>query len=523
MRRALRIVGFALLSSQLGAPGLAAPTCLPIDRVRLNGTSVVPSQVLAQAVAPFEGRCLGLAEFDQILEAVTTTYVDHGYVLSRAYLPEQDLTTRQLQVAVVEGELVDVRINGRHNPRLERAAFPGQRGKPAHIRRVEQGLDQLEAMPRWGAQMEFAPGDQVGQSVLNVTAKTPKPFEFKLSSNNRGNDQPGRWITTAALDWTNMLGMADSWSLSYSKNLSPGPLSFGYQGDSSRSFSAEVKLPYGRWRYSANIGTSHNRLTIPGAIAPINTRGNSWNGSFTAQYLLHRNQTSKTHGALTLNHSASQNYIQNVLIKTSSRALTNLRLSVDHERPLWGGTLKGSLHVEKGVSWFKSENARTMPAGSPNAQYALLGLNADWRRSFDGTGAKTELSFTLSGQASHDRLYGGQQFSLGGASTVRGTRISLANGSSGVLLRSEATIAPTALDGSLFKGSAVYGALDMGRIAGQPRIGVKPAYAVGGAIGLKAQIGKKVDLDVSYQRILARSSRLQSPKGEVFVSVGVTF
>lgn len=517
-----RILGLGAVIALAGQIAQAQPVCLPIDQVQIDGAQVVPEAALQQAVAAYGGKCLGLAELDQIIEAITAVYLDRGYILARAYLPEQDLTTRALRVAVIEGEISDIRVNGAPNPRLEQAAFPGLRGKPGQIRSVEQGLDQLQAMPRWQANMEFTPGQEVGQSVLEVAARTTKPWQFKLSSNNRGTPQSGEWITTAALDWTNLLGRADQWSIAYTRNLSPGPLSLSYQGDTSSSLAFSFKIPQGRWTYDVTAGASRNSLTLPGAISPISTSGASWNASFGAKYLLHRDQVSKTHARVSLSHSASFNFIEGVLIQNSSRKLTALRLSLDHERPLMGGTLTGSIYVDKGLTLFGAERASNMPAGSPNAQHSLVGFNADWQRSFEGPAATTDLSVTLSGQLSHDRLYGGQQFSLGGASTIRGSKIALASGSSGILMRNEAVIKPRAFDGTLLQGSGVYAALDVGRIAGQPQIGVGSAYAVGGTFGLKGKVGK-FDFDLSYQRILARSAHLAAPKGEVFLSVGVTF
>lgn len=516
------VIGLSAGIALTGHSVQAQPICLPIDRVQIDGAKVVPEAALQQAVAAYGGKCLGLAEFDQIIEAITTVYLDRGYVLSRAYLPEQDLTTRALRIAVIEGEISDIRINGAADPGLEQAAFPGQRGRPGQIRAVEQGLDQIQAMPRWQASMEFTPGQEAGQSVLDVSAQTAKPWQFKLSSNNRGNKQSGAWITTASLDWTNLLGRADRWSLSHTRSLSPGPLSFGYDGDSSSSTAFRFHIPQGRWTYDVSAGNSRNSLTIPGAIAPIATNGSSWNASFGAKRLLHRDRTSKTHARLSLSHSVSRNYIQGVLIQASSRKLTALRLSVDHERPLLGGTLSGSVYLDKGLTWFGAERVGDRPAGSPNAQHSLLGVNADWQRSFEGELAKTDISVTFAGQLSHDKLYGGQQFSLGGPATVRGSKIALASGSSGVLLRNEAVIKPAAFTGTGLEGLGIYGALDLGQIAAQPGIGVKPAYAAGGTIGLKGQIGK-FDFDLSYQRILAHSARLSGPRGDVFLSVGVVF
>ncbi len=515
----LLALGGACVASE-GA--FSQPVCLPIDQIDLQGVEVVSSAELRREVAAYRGRCLGLAEFDEILEIITTYYIDQGFILSRAYLPEQDLTSRHLQIAVVEGEISEVLINGARNDGLEQAAFPGQRGKPAQIRQIEQGLDQLQAMPRWQAQMEFMPGTRAGQSVLAVSAQSQKPFQFRLSSNNRGMEATGEWITTLAADWTNFLGHADVWSVSFSKNLSPGPFSFTYDGDSNIAAGLKVQIPHGRWTYDLEANYSRNWQTIPGAVAPISTNGRNWDIGLGVKALLHRDQDTKTHVSARLTHRDVKNFIEGVLIEGSSRKLTILRFSVDHQRTLFGGNLNASAYVERGLTLFGAEVATSMPAGSPNAQFTRIGFSADWQRSFENAFAQTDFSLTASGQYSVDRLYGGQQFSLGGASTIRGSKIALASGSSGALLRSEVFVKPAMLQDTPFAGSGVYAALDVGAIAAQPAIDAKAATAIGATLGLKGKAGP-ADFDISYQRMLHVSDHLQAPGSLVSVSFGITF
>ncbi|MGB0799597.1 MAG: ShlB/FhaC/HecB family hemolysin secretion/activation protein, partial [Planktomarina sp.] len=129
---------------------------------------------------------------------------------------------------------------------------------------------------------------------------------------------------------------------------------------------------------------------------------------------------------------------------------------------------------------------------------------------------------TFSGQYSKDRLYGGQGYSIGGAGTVRGSRIALASGSSGLLWRNELSTALTDAPHDMFGTIEGYYALDIGRVL--PQAGLSPlgGTAVGSVWGLRAKDGP-LEVDVSYQRITKTSSHLQKPEGEVFVNLSYTF
>lgn len=518
-----RHLGIVLLAGCCFGPTIAQAQlrCLPIAQIHLRDASHLSAREVQVITAPYEGKCLGLPEFDAILEAVTLTYVDQGYILARAYLPEQDLSDGSLDIQVIEGQVADIRMNGAQHPLWAAQVFPGVEGKIAHIRTIEQGLDQIETMPRWSAQMEFTPGDAPGDSILEVAAKTDKPVELRLSTHNRGIKPTGEWVTTATLDWTHMLGISDSWYASATKSL-PGPLALGSDGGSSTSYGFGGKIPYGKWTFSYDHSRSSYGQTIPGAVSPIAIDGKSLSHSVRATYLLHRDQTTKTTAEASLTHASSQNYIEGILIGNSSRSLTWGRIGVAHERPLWGGQLSGEAHLELGLPWFGAERTSDRPEGSPEAQYVLVGGSATWERAFESDAGRFDVTSTGKFQLSGDSLYGGQQFSVGGASTVRGTRIALASGSSGLFWRGEVEWHPAALTGTSLTGLRPYGAVDWGHVLAQDEINARRGSALAGVVGLKYD-RERVSFDLSYQEVLTVSERLQRPEGELFLTAEVRF
>jgi hemolysin activation/secretion protein len=507
--------GLILLASFAQGQGI----CLPIEDVRVDDANILGTTTVDAIVAPYEGRCLDISVLDTILERLTLAYVDRGYILSRAYLPEQDLTDGQLLVKVVEGGLSEIRINRITQPLWSGVLFPGLIGKPVNIREIEQGLDQIEAMPRWEAQLEFDAGVQPGQSELDVAAATSKPYEVKVTTNNRGNEQTGEWNTALSGDFTNVMGMNDTWTWNVSRSVGPGPLSFGHLEDGNRSAGYEVTLPYGNWSWSFGYNWSDYRLTIPGAISPIVTDGWSRTQTLSTKYLTYRDQTTKEYFSATLKRSQNENFIADVSIDNSSRILTGLKLEYAVSTPMAGGSFDGSFYVEKGLPWFGAERVEHQPAGSPNAQYRLVGFSVDYARSLGEGGNDFRWTSTASGQYSPNRLYGGQNFSIGGVSTVRGSKIALASGSSGLLWRNELeyTLPQTAFD-----SVALYGALDLGHVSAQPELDIRKATALGHAIGVKMR-DDLFTLDLSYQKTLSVSKGLQQPDGQFFVEFEIIF
>ncbi len=504
----------------------AQMACLPIHAVDVTGVSLFSAGESRAWVAPYEGRCLGLADFDKILEQITLAYVDAGYILARAYLPEQNLADGSLTIDVVEGTLAGVTVNGREDAasqRWMRQIFPGQIGQPVHIRRVEQGLDQIKSMPRWGSSFEFDAGSKAGESVLSVSAQTTKPLELKLTANNRGSADSGAWILGLSGDVSNQLGFNEtlSFGANHSAKLAPFALGDG-AGDNARSANASISVPYGTWTFDAGWAGSSYRLTIPGANAPIPTDGTTQTFSFGAKTLLHRDQSSKSYFALDLERSDNINRVMGVRIDSSSRVLTSLRATLSYEQPIWDGPFKGSVFIEHGLRLLGAEDAASQPAGQPNAQYLLAGFSATYSHGIEVPTGRLTWSCSLDGQYSADKLYGGQQYSIGGASTVRGTRIALASGSSGFFWRNELDYQLDAALPDFLGVPTLYAGLDLGTVFAQPAIGATGGTALGTAFGVKLN-GGSFALDASWQQVLAVSSGLQKPGGLAALSFEVTF
>lgn len=513
------------LGLALGAVAFSAEAqilCLPIDVINLQGVTLLSSETQDRLLLGYTGRCLGVAEFDEILQDVTMAYVDRGFVLARAYLPEQDLSDGSLDVAILEGSLAAIHVNGAREDRWMGMVFPGQVGKPVQLRNTEQGVDQIQSMPRWQAHVEYDAGDAPGETIMLVDAQTSKPFELRFTTNNRGDEATGRWVSGLSGDATQIFGLNDTVRFGLTHTLSPGPLSFEYAGDRNRSAHVGFAVPYGRWNFDFERRWSDYSLEVPGAVSPILTEG--WTRGWTAQskFLLDRDQDSLTHLRFDLSASQSANYIQGVLIESSSRKLSSLRATLSHEHRWDQARIDGAIWVEQGLFAFGAQDGRLSPPGSPDPQYTRVGLDAHYERFLSLEGGSLRLDATMAAQLSGDRLFGGQQFSIGGASTVRGTRIALARGSSGIFLRNEATYTPNGPPLPVFGQASLYAGLDWGAVAAQPDLNVAGGAALGSAVGLRTQ-APHVTFDLSWQQVLGVSPGLQKPAGEAFAQIEFRF
>ena len=523
---------FGLALGVLGATSAEAG-CLRVDRVLVSGVQALDMSEVAAAQGLIEGQCLPFAtaldQIDAVLQAITLSYVDRGYIAARAWLPEQDLSDGQLEIRVVEGVLDRVRFDGAENARWEARSFPGQRGAPVQLRDVEQGLDVIRSMPGFDAQMELTPGADAGASDLEI-ATSGRPWQFRISTTNLGSDKAdegaaaatGQYITSVDASVSHVLGFNETLRLNLSRSQPDHPINLFHKGPRTWGGNASLEVPTGRLTLRGTIGWSGYRTVIPGAFSAIDVDGWTRSVGVGGTYLLHRDQGSKTKVSFDLTRRENENRIADVRIDASSRVLTSARLELEHERRLGEGQVELRAGVEKGLRLFGAENARAQPDGQPDAQYLLLDAQLRYRRGFETEHGRIGFDTSLRGQWSSDRLYGTQQFNLGGSSSVRGSKEVVLSGNRGVVLRNEVSYRPAARLPQTLGVFEAYMTGDIGYIGRQQGYGVTGGTVAGATMGLRL-IGGQLELDASYGRILRAPSGVVRPDGVFLMTAAWRF
>ena len=95
-----------------GPPPGAEEIRVTLTGVTLSGNTAFTEAELAPLWESYLGREVSLAELWAIPAAITAHYRNAGYVLSRALIPPQEITSGILQVQVIEGYIDDVIIEG---------------------------------------------------------------------------------------------------------------------------------------------------------------------------------------------------------------------------------------------------------------------------------------------------------------------------------------------------------------------------------------------------------------------------
>lgn len=147
-----------------------------------------------------------------------------------------------------------------------------------------------------------------------------------------------------------------------------------------------------------------------------------------------RNGDIKTGLTTGMTHRISRNYLDDVLLDSSSRKFSSVMLGINHTQKMAGGVATLNPSFTHGVLWLGAEDDHDKYGDVPKAEFRKWSLNGSFQQP-----VATDLWWLSSVyfQWSPDRLYGAEQLTLGGESSVRGFKEQYLSGNNGGYLRNE--------------------------------------------------------------------------------------
>lgn len=275
-----------------GAPPEGAEEItLQLNSITVTDSTIFTAADLQDIWQADLGKTVSVARLFQIAQQITARYAAQGYMLSFAFLPEQEIDNGNVIISVVEGYITDVVfMNADGSPDSGATAAPAifralsrdiLRSRPLNRRDMERALLLMNDYPGLGATATFVP-DPVnrGASRVNIVLTPAKPLSASLGGDNFLTEDLERYSVTArgsivhrdigAIDVSRGCGSScriyDYAAASWSKIVTAGGLKIG------ASASASGQKPE------------------QGILAPIDFRGRSNDFNFEASYPLVRSR-----------------------------------------------------------------------------------------------------------------------------------------------------------------------------------------------------------------------------------------
>ncbi len=214
------------------------------------------------------GVTLGMIE--TVADTITRYYRERGFILAKAYIPEQKVRDGVVTLTLLLGELGEINVenNKRTSAKTIAKVFAPDLNKPVTNWNIEEALYLVNDIPGLSAQGFFQPGSQVGDTRLNVNVLSEDWYTVNARYDNHGSDTTGK--NRAYLDFSllNPLGLGDQLKVSLLNSFSPDNTTFG-------ALRYDTHLGHPRWRMSTSISSndflSETVVVDPGNEANLST------------------------------------------------------------------------------------------------------------------------------------------------------------------------------------------------------------------------------------------------------------
>lgn len=375
--------------------GVEIPT-LYVRDFRFQGNTLVPDEELAALLEPMAGRELTVLDLHTATLAIKLHYQAKGYLLVEAIVPPQEVTDGVVEIAIVEGRYGQVLLHNRSRLRdsvataFFRSIVPGDVITAEPFERVTLLLSDV---PGVEAEVDFAPGTEIGTADLHVTlrdgARSSGEAAFGFSGENPAQDASALW----SVNVHNASGRADEVSVSLGV------------GGTARNLAIAYTIPTGTGM-SYGVEYRDSRRKVDGVFTPLDIETWAQNVTLSARYVLRRTSTADRKLDLSYEHVSSGREILGLV----SRDVRH-RLSA-------GVSGTASARQDRRVQYaVQGTYGVSLPAGGDDSTYAkLTGTYSYLYEPVPGT----QLNVSANAQVALTGLDASERMDLGGAGGVRG-------------------------------------------------------------------------------------------------------
>lgn len=408
---------------------LAVPVCarsasndtlnaFEITRFEVEGNTLLDAAAVQTLLAGFAGKNRDFSSVEHAIAALEGAYRKRGFGLVEVLLPEQELNQGVVRLKVVETRLGKALVTGNHY----HSAANIQRSLPAVAAGAIPNTDTLAANLRMANEnpskkvvLQLQSAAEPGVVDASIQVADERTWSAGALLDNSGTDPAGRTHLTAQYQNFDVAGLDHVFSMQYTTTPDdPGKISV---------YGAGYHIPFYSWRNSLDVYGSYSNIRASSVSAGLLDLTVSGAGTVLGTHF--------THELMRIGHYDSQ-----ITAGFDRKAFRN---DIEFQGTQLGGDVTvdpfslsyvGQWNIAAGNVNFYVTGVHNVPGGSQgsdaNFTAARSGATSGYSLVRYGAGFSRPLPYEwqvrlmVNGQATRDALVPGEQFGVGGASTVRG-------------------------------------------------------------------------------------------------------
>ena len=405
---------------------------ITVQRVVIEGDSLIPEAELQAQVQDLIGQSLTLAELEHAAQRLAQYYRERGWY-ARVYLPEQDVTDGSLRIQVLEGRYdtsyLTVQAGQRANAANVQRVITRRlvTGAPLSAPELERGLLLANDLPGIQANgLLQACEDEQGHSDLLLTVQDTAFVTGDVGLNNHGIRSTGRAQLVGGVALNNLSGKGDQLSLRL------------LASEGVRSAVARYSLPLGYDGLRLAVHGSLLGYTLGGSYRPLEAEGQARTAGLTLSYPLLRQSERNLSLSAGYEHRRYRDDMLGAALRRHDINALNLGLNGDLRDGFGGGGMSWGavqlMHGRLAMEDIVADRAQDAAGPRSRGDYTKLALQLGRMQSL---GAGWQMQLALSGQTASGNLASSERMTLGGPSQVRAYPVNEADGDQGVLLKLE--------------------------------------------------------------------------------------
>lgn len=404
--------------------------CVKINNIDIENPYSLSKEKIDHIIKKWNHRCLTVSDINTILNILNQAYLKTNFLTTRAYLPQQDLSSGHLRIVIIEGRIENFNFTGTPERFHEMTAFPWIAGNVLDLNDLKQGLDNMNRLPNWKTSLKINKGHQDNTSIVEV--KTPKAglIHGKVSTDNNGQSISARTIGRSNFIVTDLFGVLDMWSFEYDHSLNNrqrlGHNSF---------FSMEGSVPMGPWLLWCGWWRSDDMYHDGPKIALHREDVTQKDFHVGISRVLTRDLIGVTSLIISYQTKSFMNYRNHIRENYKSARLSMLNITLSEYTKLWDRVWYINLGTKIGLNGLMTKTwINNSGKYAPHTRFVKFILDIQGDQPI--IKSLTWHTF-VHGEYSDKSQYDNEQMQIGGPYTVRGfIRQNLA-GNAGVYIRND--------------------------------------------------------------------------------------
>lgn len=420
---------------------LSSGETVRVVSIRFSGAvDLVPELELHALVANAIGKDLDFTALQALADIVTDYLRSKGWFLARAYLPRQDVTAGEIEIAILAGRLshenpVEIVSGGTGIHRINADFVKGITesaigvGDAINEAQVDRAVLLIGDIPGVSVRARLKPGEKTDETRLELKLDEGPTLSGYGSADNFGNNSTGKSQVSVSGNINNLSGYGDQAVVMATRadGLQIERINYSvmhYTG-------LKISLSHTKMNYDFTTRTNQNATTA--------LNGDSQVKSITFAYPFRRSRTGNTNLSLTLNNKQTSDFANSQIISKKSINTSQIQISGD-----WLDTLAGG----GSTSWSYGFSDGNIDLSGLQTNY-LFDKNQGYRthghfkkeiislsrvQKLPGT---FSLNVAINGQIAKRNLDSSEKFYLGGPNGIRAYPGSEAGGDHAVVTNLE--------------------------------------------------------------------------------------